>query len=373
MKLCKKFSNLFDVNIIKQLTNYDLLIASSNQIKIYSPVSFDKIYTFKEIQSPTISINIIEEIYNENSKDIKLSMVLSDYSTQIINLNKKKILNSKKKYVFTYKHKLNQVITLKNLISNQIIKEIPILCICSINNFLIFGLFDTVYYYNENNKNNFQLYKKYDFKTKNIIIQGLTSIQFDDYDLLILAYKLKENFFGIKIFSQENLELITDIEDIGLCPKNNLMAFMTKSDNTKLYLILGDKNDNVKIICLFNNMSNQAFKIYNTFSITKNVKLFKKNKNIYEIKTICGLNDGTFIVCLLYKEPDNEINYLIRGKLNEKSQKFEILHIDENAHNNTKNFITSSELLFKEKNNLFNEINLMTGDHEGMIKIWDFK
>ena len=68
MELYKKFSNLFDVNIIKQLSNKDILISSSNQIKIYSIETFDRIYYFKEIESSIISIKSISEINSSKKR-----------------------------------------------------------------------------------------------------------------------------------------------------------------------------------------------------------------------------------------------------------------------------------------------------------------
>ena len=68
MEIYKKFSNLFDVNIIKQLSNKDILICSSNQIKIYSINNFEKIYNFKEIESSIISIKSITEINSTKKK-----------------------------------------------------------------------------------------------------------------------------------------------------------------------------------------------------------------------------------------------------------------------------------------------------------------
>ena len=85
MKLYKKFSNLFEVNIIKQLSNKDILIASSNQIKIYSINNFEKIYNFKEINSSVISINDLIEINYSKINEILLGISLSDFSIQIIN------------------------------------------------------------------------------------------------------------------------------------------------------------------------------------------------------------------------------------------------------------------------------------------------
>ena len=67
MKLYKKFSNLFDVNIIRQLSNRDMLIASSNKLKIYSINTFQSLYNFSEIKTPTINIDDIQEIQNKRN------------------------------------------------------------------------------------------------------------------------------------------------------------------------------------------------------------------------------------------------------------------------------------------------------------------
>ena len=157
---------------------------------------------------------------------------------------------------------------------------------------------------------------------------------------------------------------------------------MTYFNQDKPYLIIADGYDKLILIKMYDD-----FDIYDEIYLLKSIKelsLNKFNKNeYYDIMSISGLNNGTFIVCLYYKESlkplnqtkeiiynlnVNEKNYLIKGKINLKSRKFELLDINNNAHNNKTNFITSSEMV--KDNSKFEQYFCITGDHEGVLKIW---
>lgn len=130
------------------------------------------------------------------------------------------------------------------------------------------------------------------------------------------------------------------------------ISFMTLFDLNEPYFLIGDKTDRLLIIKLFDD-----FDIYDEIYLTKLIKEFALNKfntsENHNIKTICGLNDGTFVVGIICYELDNDknykTNYLIRGRINLKNKKFELLEIYYNAHNNRYNFITSS-LMIKGNN-----------------------
>ena len=376
MDLYKKFSNLFDVNIITQLSNKDILISSSNQIKIYSINNFDKIYSFKEIESPIISIKSISEINSTKKNQIILSISLSDFSIQIISLSKKYKVDTRKKSTQTYRHKLHQTIGIKK--NNKIETN---LCIGTVLNYLILGTHNIIQYYinKGEEKLNFVKDKEYKIKTnlkksdKNILpnIKGISSIKYKKYILLIIIEEIKIiNQYDIKIYFFQNFELITHFRNIFLSPEKGLLSYMTNNlDDKKLYLILGDKYDRIMIIKLFDD-----FDIYENICLSKIIKELSYNKNNYsnnyEIKSVCGLNDGSFVICLYYKEALNEKNYIIRGKINNKN-KLELLYINDNVHNNKSNFITSSTMIMNNKKP--EENYFISGDHEGMIKIWKIK
>ena len=86
MKPFGQFSNLLDVNKIRQLSNKDILISSSNTLKIYSINSFQKVYKISAIKSPIISIYDIAEIKQQKQNEILLAISLSNFSIQIIKL-----------------------------------------------------------------------------------------------------------------------------------------------------------------------------------------------------------------------------------------------------------------------------------------------
>ena len=71
---------------------------------------------------------------------------------------------------------------------------------------------------------------------------------------------------------------------------------------------------------------------------------------------------------MYYNKPLDEKNYLIRGRINPKTKKFELLYINDNVHNNKSNFITSSSMIINNKKP--EETYFISGDHEGMLKIW---
>ena len=139
--------------------------------------------------------------------------------------------------------------------------------------------------------------------------------------------------YDLKIYYFDNFELITHFRNLYIFPDKGLMSFMTCSDEKKLYLVIGDRNDGIMIIKLFDD-----FDIYEDINLSKIIKDLSYNKNNisynYEIKSICGLNDGSFVICLYYLEPLNEKNYRMRGRINNKTKKLEVLYINENAHNN---------------------------------------
>ena len=341
MKLYKKFSNLFDVNKIKQLSNKDILIASSNKLKIYSITTFENIYKISEINNPIISIYDITEIDIAIPGQTLLAISLSNFSIQLIRLM---IKNTSKKKI--YKHKLVQEIKF-NL--NIKIKK---LCINSFLGQLIISINNKIFYYQNQDKEkikfNSYFQKEEESGIKNeVIIKGITSLKNKNDNLIItleekniIINKIINKSFDLKIYYFENLELITILKDLNIYPEKGLMSFMTYF-NQDIYLL-------------------------------KSIKELSSNKfnksEYYDIMSICGLNNGTFIICLYYKESLNEKNYLIKGKINLKSRKFELLDINNNAHNNKTNFITSSEMV--KDNSKFEQYFCITGDHEGVLKIW---
>ena len=371
MKLHKKFSNLVDVNIIKQLSNGDLLIASSNKIKIYSANKFQNIYSFSEIKEPAISIKDIHEIKSSNNNEIILSIYLSNRKFQIILLKIKSQINKKSS------HKL-----LKFDIDKII--DSPEVCIDSFSNYLIVGVFSKIFYFEmifEFRKYNLirkQLYTIKGFPS--VIIKAINCLKHKDIDYIItIEEKIHDrnpheafSFFNLRIYYFENFELITELNNLNLFLKEPHLSFMYLFDWDKPYLLVGDKFDKLFVVKLYDD-----FDIYDEICLTKLIKeltlnKFNKSEN-YEIKTICGLNDGTFVVGIIYKldnDKNDRTNYLIRGRINFKKRKFELLEINDNAHNNKSNFITSSLMI--KGNNKLNETFLLTGDHEGMVKIWKF-
>ena len=381
MELYKKFSNLFDANIIKQLSNKDILISSSNQIKLYSINTFDKLYNFKEIKSAIIYIKSIYEI-NPNKPTKKnetiLSFYLSDFTIQIIKLTKK--INNKP----VYRHKLHQTLDINPNIKNVLN---PFSCINSFLNYLIIGINNRVRYYinkgEENGKINFVKEKEHKINHKlNTIkytyntIKGISCVIYKKYKFVIVIEEIQLiKQFDIKIFSFEKFELITYFNDVYLSPEKGLkglLSYMTCPDEKILYLILGDNNDRIMIIKLFDD-----FDIYDNISLSKIIKELSFNRNScsndYEIKSICGLNDGTFIISLYYNKALYEKNYIIRGRINPKNKKFELLYINDNVHNNKSNFITSSTFIENTNNKKIKEEYFISGDHEGMIKLWKYK
>lgn len=376
MDLYKKFSNLFDVNLIKQLSNKDILISSSNQIKIYSINTFDKIYYFKEIQSSIISIKSISEINSPKNIGILLAFYLSDFSIQIIKLTRKikTVTDSKKQSSVIYRHKLLQTLGIK--INNKIGIKASV-CINSCLNYLLIGISNKIQYFinKGEEKINFSKEKEYIInpqiksdKYNNEYIKGISSINYKKYNLLIIIEEIKTiNQYDIKIYYFEKFELITHFRNIYIFPEKGLMSYMTCPNDKILYLVLGDKNDGIMVVKLFDD-----FDIYENINLSKIIKELSynqnNNSNYYEIKSICGLNDGTFVICLYYNKPLDEKNYLIRGRINPKTKKFELLYINDNVHNNKSNFITSSSMIINNKKP--EETYFISGDHEGMLKIW---
>ena len=376
MELYKKFSNLFDVNIIKQLSSKDILISSSNQIKIYSIETFDRIYYFKEIESSIISIKSISEINSSKKNEIILAMSLSDFSIQIIKLTKRNsnAINTKNKSNSKYRHKLHQTLAFKKN------KNIPCdICISSFLNYLIIGINNSVQYYINKgvDKLNFVKEKEYKINSKlkskkpiTEIVKGIRAVQYQNYNLILLVEEINFKEYDLKIHYFDTFELITHFRNLYIFPDKGLMSFMTCSDEKKLFLVIGDRNDGIMIIKLFDD-----FDIYEDINLSKIIKDLSYNKNNisfnYEIKSVCGLSDGSFVICLYYLEPLNEKNYMIRARINNKTKKLEVLYINENAHNNKTNFITSS--IMATNNKKPEETFYVSGDHEGMIKFWKMK
>ena len=381
MELYKKLSNLLDVNIIKQLSNGDILVSSSNTIKLYSIITFDKLYTFREIKSAIIYIKSIFEISNNiktNKKnEILLAFYLSDFTIQIIKLIKKGTNKP------VYRHKLHQTIDI-NPNNNNVIN--PFACITSFFHYLIIGKNNRVQYYinkgEENGKINFTKDKEYKINCKSNInntIIAISCITYKQYKFMIILEEMElSKQFDVKIFYFEKFELIMHLSDVYLSPEKGikgLLSFMTCFEEKKLYLILGDNNDKIMIIKLFDD-----FDIYENISLSKIIKEFSFNKNSdsnnYKIRSICGLDDGTFVICLFYNKSLNEKNYIIRARINNKNKRFELLYISDNVHNNKSNFITSSVVVNNisiNKNKKIKEDFFISGDHEGMIKIWKYK
>ena len=82
----------------------------------------------------------------------------------------------------------------------------------------------------------------------------------------------------------------------------------------------------------------------------------------------CWLNSETFAIYLYNNESLNEYNYIIKGRINFKSKKFELIDINNSAHNNKTNFITASSVI--KGNKKPEEYFFISGDHEGVLKIW---
>ena len=290
---------------------------------------------------------------------------LSNFAIQIIKL----IIKNKNNIKKIYKHKLVQEIVLDLLFKNMNIdiKEY----INSLESNLIVGLNNKIFYYQNKDKEKINFIKIEEYEIKNeIIIRGITSIK-NKIDNLIITIEENNPYlnkvFDIKIYFFENFELITSIKDINISPEKGLMSFMTYYNINNPYLLIGDGHDKLMIIKMHDD-----FDIYEEICLTKTIKELSLNKynkkENYEMKSICGLYNGTFIICLYYNESLNEKNYLIRGKINFKTRKFELLEINNNAHNNKSNFITSSSMI--KANLKQEEYFLITGDHEGMSKIW---
>ena len=364
MKPFWQFSNLLDVNKIKQLSNNDILISSSNTLKIYSINSFQKVYKISEIKSPIISIFDIVEIEHQKQNEILLAISLSNFSIQIIKLMiRSNKANSKCNKI--YRHKLVQEI---NFRMNIKIKNI---CINSFMENLIVGINNKVFYYKNNDKDKINFIKNEEYEIKQeIIIKGIVSIKIKEDNFIITIEEnssFLNNIFDLKIYFFENFELITYLKDLNLSPEKGIMSFMTYYNYDKNYLIVGDKHDKLLIIKIHDD-----FDIYEEICLSTKIKelsfnKFNKREN-YEIKSICGLNNGTFVVCLYYNESLNEKNYIIKGRVNFKSKKFELIDINNNAHNNKTNFITASSMI--KGNKKPEEYFFISGDHEGALKIW---
>lgn len=269
MELYKKFSNLFDVNIIYQLSNKDILVASSNQIKIYSINTFDKIYYFKEIKSSIISIKSITELKLDKNKGIILAMYLSDFSIQIIKLSK--IVKS---HSSVYRHKLNQTIGIK---TNKRIGIETYACINSCLNYLIIGINNKVHYYKNKDVDKINFTQEKEFKINQKLnpnrrkienIVGISSVKYKNYTLLIIILEEMSIsiHYDIKIYFLEKFELITHFRNIYIFPQKGLMSYMTCPNDKILYLVLGDKNDGIMIV-----------KLFDDFDIYENINLSKKN------------------------------------------------------------------------------------------------
>ena len=292
MDLYKKFSNLFDVNLIKQLSNKDILISSSNQIKIYSINTFDKIYYFKEIQSSIISIKSISEINSPKNIGILLAFYLSDFSIQIIKLTRKikTVTDSKKQSSVIYRHKLLQTLGIK--INNKIGIKASV-CINSCLNYLLIGISNKIQYFinKGEEKINFSKEKEYIInpqiksdKYNNEYIKGISSVNYKKYNLLIIIEEIKTiNQYDIKIYYFEKFELITHFRNIYIFPEKGLMSYMTCPNDKILYLVLGDKNDGIMVVKLFDD-----FDIYENINLSKIIKELSYNQNYnsnyYEIK-----------------------------------------------------------------------------------------
>ena len=367
MKLYKKFSNLFDVNIIKQLSNKDMLIASSNKLKIYSINTFQSLYNFSEIKTPTIYIDDIQEIQNKRNSEIILAINLSNFKVQIL-LIKMNIKNKKK-----YNHKLLRELDFSNLK----FKFPKIICIHSFLDSLIISINHIIYYYKNNIElGKYNLIKIEEYKTKDfLIVKGITTLKHKDNNFIItieLKIESLKSYYSLRIYYFENFELLTEIKDLNLSLQKVHLSFMTFLNINKPYLLIGDTYDKLLIIKLYSD-----FDIYDEICLTKLIKEFASNNSNksenYEIKSICGLNDGTFVICILYKlsnDKNEKTNYMIRGRINFKTRKFELIGINDNAHNNKTNFITSSLMIQGNNNN--EGYFLISGDHEGVLKIWKF-
>ena len=72
----------------------------------------------------------------------------------------------------------------------------------------------------------------------------------------------------------------------------------------------------------------------------------------------------------LSNDKNEKTNYIIRGRINFKTRKFELIEMNDNAHNNKTNFITASLMI--QGNNKSEGYFLISGDHEGKVKIWRF-
>ena len=274
MKLYKKFSNLFDVNIIRQLSNKDLLIASSNKLKIYSINTFQNIYDFSEIKRPLISINDIQEIQNSKINEIILAINLSNLKIQIISI-KDNIKNKKR-----YNHELIQELDLLNInfkVSNIYIYK----CICIhsfMDNFIISMNYIIQYYKNNDKSEKFNLVKTDEYKTKDLlVVKAINTLKSKDNNYIITVEhnteSLKDYSCSLRIYYFENLELLTEIKDLNLSPQKVHLSLMTYFNNNKPYLLVGDTYDKLLLIKLYSD-----FDIYDEICLTKLIKKFAWNK-----------------------------------------------------------------------------------------------
>ena len=363
MQLYKKFSNLSDVRGIIQLSNSDILISSKNKIKIFSSKTFQNLYSFAEFNSIHVSINDVHEIQGSNKNEIILSINTLNYKFRIILLK----VNSKSNQKYSRELLYNDIEQLRNFIT------VYNASVDTFLNNLIISLSSSIFYFkmiSESGKYNLIKEKEYVSKDS-CIFKAMKYLNHKGNDYIITIEKKVDppnKGFNLRIYYYENFELITQINNLNLSTQYApSISFMTLFDLDKPFLVVGDHYDKLLIVKLFDDVE-----IYGEICLSKSSKKFPSTNSFnFEIKTVCGLNDGTFIVGLTYILVQEKINYLIRGKINFKNKKFQLVEINDNAHNNKQNnFITSSSLI--RGNNKSDDCFIITGDNEGILNVWKY-
>ncbi len=361
MQLYKKFSNLSDVRGIIQLSNSDILISSKNKIKIFSSKTFQNLYSFAEFNSIQVSINDVHEIQGSNKNEIILSINTFNFKFKIILLK----VNSKSNQKYSRELLYNDIEHLKNFLTvyNAFVDSF-------LNN-LIISLDSSIFYFkmiSESGKYNLIKDKQYISKDS-CIFQAMKYLNHKGANYIITIEKKIEppnKGFNLRIYYYENFDLITQINNLNLSTKGApSVSFMTLFDLDKPFLVVGDQYDKLLIVKLFDDVE-----IYDEICLSKSIKKFPSTNSLnFAIKTVCGLNDGTFVVGLTYILIQDKINYLIRGKINFKNKKFQLVEINDNAHNNKqKNFITSSVLI--RGNDKFKDCYINKGYNKENLKDW---
>ena len=314
MQLYKKFSNLTEVRGIIQLSNSDILISSKNKIKIFSSKTFQNLYSFAEYNSIKVSINDIHEVQGSNKNEIILSINTLNYKFRIILLK----VNSKSNQKYSREVLYDEIEQMRNIIT------VYNASVDSFLNNLIISLSSSIFYYKmkfESGKYNLIKEKEYISKDS-CIFKAMKYLNHKSTNYIITIenkYDPPNKGFNLRIYYYENFELITQINNLNLSTQDPpSVSFMTLFDLDKTYLVVGDKFDKLLIVKLFDDVE-----IYGEICLSKTIKKFPSTNPLnFSIKTICGLNDGTFVVGMTYYLIQDKINYLIRGKINFNKKNF---------------------------------------------------